>query len=248
MNIAIITAMPEETRAVLKATGPAESRKIGGLKAFHCRTPRHDLLLVESGMGLKNAAAATEALLGESRPNLLISAGFCGGLAPELRVGDVAVSIGLCVVAGRVVQQIPVEVAAAGRNFIAGQGATGARVFASLFAGTQSIMAKRELAPLLPPGAPYPVVEMESGAIAIVAVENGIPFLGIRTVSDPAYEELGFSLEEFTDHHMRIRPHKVALTILRKPWILPQLIRLARNSRVAADSLSQAVARLLASL
>jgi adenosylhomocysteine nucleosidase len=248
MNIAIITAMPEEARAVLKATGPAGSRKIGNLTAFHCRTPQHDLLLVESGMGLKNSAAATEALLREFRPDLLISAGFCGALAPELCVGDVAVSTGLCIVAGGEVQQIPMEVAAAGRNFIARQSATGARVFASLFAGTQSIMAKKELAPLLPPGAPCPVVEMESGAIAIVAVENDIPFLGIRTVSDPADEELGFSLEEFTDHNLRIRPHRVALTILRKPWIMPQLIRLARNSRIAADSLSQAIAQFLASL
>jgi adenosylhomocysteine nucleosidase len=248
MHIAIITAMPEETRACLKAVESAEPQKIGSLKAFRCRMPKHDLLLVESGMGFKNAAAAAEALLGESHPDLLISAGFCGGIAPELRVGDVAVSTGLCVVAGGVVQQVPVEVAAAGRNFVARQSAASTRVFASLFACTPSIMAKKQLAPLLPPGALCPVVEMESAAIAIVAVENGIPFMGIRTVSDPADEELGFSLEEFTDSHLRIRPHKVALTILRKPWIIPQLIRLARNSRIAADSLSHAVARLLASL
>ena len=63
MNIAIITAMPEETRACLKAAESAEVRKIGGLKAFRCRTPQHDLLLVESGMGFKNAAAAAGALL-----------------------------------------------------------------------------------------------------------------------------------------------------------------------------------------
>ncbi|MGD0586340.1 MAG: hypothetical protein ABSA86_11300 [Oryzomonas sp.] len=248
MNIAIITAMPEETRACLKAVESPESIQVGRLKAFHCSTLQHDLLLVESGMGFKNAAAAAEALLGEFRPDLLISAGFCGGIAPELRVGDVAISKDLSIVANGVVQQVPVEVAAAGRNFVARQSAEGARVFASLFASTPSIMAKKELAPLLPPGAPWPVVEMESAAIAIVAVENGIPYMGIRTVSDPADEELGFSLEEFTDNHLRIRPHRVALTILRRPWIIPQLIRLARNSRIAADSLSHAVARLLASL
>lgn len=248
MNIAIITAMPEETRACLKAAESAEPRKIGGLKAFHCRIRQHDLLLVESGMGLKNAASAAEALLGGFRPDLMISAGFCGGIAPELRVGDVAVSAGLCIVSGGVAQHAPVEVAAHARNFVARQSAAGARVFASLFAATPTIMAKREIAPLLPPEAPCPVVEMESAAVAIVAVENNIPFMGIRTVSDPADEELGFSLEEFTDRHLRIRPHKVALTILRKPWILPQLVRLARNSRIAADSLSRAVAQLLASL
>ncbi|QEM69981.1 phosphorylase [Geobacter sp. FeAm09] len=248
MNIAIITAMPEETRACRKAAGAAESLRIGRFRAFCRRTPECGLLLVESGMGFKNAAAAVEALLGEYRPDLLISAGLCGGVAPELRVGDVAVSRELCIVAQGTVQQVPVELAAAGHNFVARQSAAGARVFASLFAGTPTIMEKRQLAPLLPPGASCPVVEMESAAIAIVAAEHGIPFLGIRTVSDPADEELGFSLDEFTDRDLRIRPHKVALTILRKPWIMPQLIRLARNSRIATDSLAQAVARLLASL
>jgi len=248
MNIAVITAMPEETRAILKATGPAESLKVGPLAAFRCRVREHDLLLVEAGMGFKNAAAAAEALLGTARPDLLISAGLCGGIAPELRVGDVAVGRELCIVAEGAVRQVPVEIAAAAHTFIARQAATGERVFASLFAGTPSIMAKKQLAALLPPGAPCPVVEMESGAIAIVAAEHGIPFMGIRTVSDPADEELGFSLEEFTDSRLRIRPHKVALTILRKPWIVPQLIRLARNSRIATDCLSRAMAHLLASL
>jgi len=248
MNIAVITAMPEETRAILKTAESAESVQIGHLKAFRCRVREYDLLLVEAGMGFKNATAAAGALLGTAHPDLLISAGLCGGIAPELRVGDVAVSAELCIVANGAVQQVPVEIAPAAHNFIAHQSAAGARVFASLFAGTPSIMAKNQLAALLPPGTPYPVVEMESGAIAGVAAENGIPFMGIRTVSDPADEELGFSLEEFTDGNLRIRPHKVALTILRKPWIMPQLIRLARNSRIASDSLSQAIAQLLQSL
>ncbi|GFE62002.1 hypothetical protein [Geobacter sp. AOG2] len=248
MDIAVITAMPEETRAILKAFEAGEPAQAGRLKAFRCRVREHNLLLVEAGMGFKNAAAAAEAVLGISRPDLLISAGLCGGISAGLRVGDVAVSTELCIVANKVVQQVPVEIAAAAHNFIARQSAMGERVFASLFAGTPSITAKKLLAALLPPGAPCPVVEMESGAIAIVAAENGIPFMGLRTVSDPADEELGFSLEEFTDSNLRIRPHKVALTILRKPWIMPQLIRLARNSRLAADSLSHAIAQLLASL
>jgi adenosylhomocysteine nucleosidase len=89
---------------------------------------------------------------------------------------------------------------------------------------------------------------MESAAIAIVAVENGIPFCGIRAVSDPFDEELGFSLDEFCDQRMRIRIPRVLLTIARKPRIIPQLIRLARNSRVAGASLSQAVERFLSVL
>jgi adenosylhomocysteine nucleosidase len=106
-------------------------------------------------------------------------------------------------------------------------------------------MHKKQLAALLPAAAPYPVVEMESAAIALVAVENGIPFSAIRTVSDPFDEELAFSLDEFCDDRMRIRILRVLLTVARKPRIIPQLLRLAGNSRVAAASLSQAVKRFL---
>jgi adenosylhomocysteine nucleosidase len=92
------------------------------------------------------------------------------------------------------------------------------------------------------------VVEMESAAIALVAGENGIPFVALRTVSDPFGEELGFALDEFCDDRMRIRIPKVLFTIARKPRIIPQLIRLARNSRVAATSLSLAMERFLATV
>jgi adenosylhomocysteine nucleosidase len=107
-------------------------------------------------------------------------------------------------------------------------------------------MRKSRLAALLPADAPFPVVEMESAAVAQLAGENGIPFVGMRTVSDPFDEELGFSLAEFCDDRMRIRIPKVLLTVARRPRIIPQLIRLARNSRVAAASLSQAVELFLA--
>jgi adenosylhomocysteine nucleosidase len=89
---------------------------------------------------------------------------------------------------------------------------------------------------------------MERAAIALLAGESGIPFVGLRTVSDPVDEELGFALDEFCDKWMRIRIHKVLLTVARKPRIIPQLIRLARNSRVAAAGLSQAMERFLAAV
>jgi adenosylhomocysteine nucleosidase len=89
---------------------------------------------------------------------------------------------------------------------------------------------------------------MESAAIAMIAAENGIPFVGIRSVSDPADEELGFALDEFCDGQMRIRIHRVLYTVMKKPRIIPQLFRLARNSRIAGTELSKAVKGFLASV
>jgi len=110
------------------------------------------------------------------------------------------------------------------------------------------ITSKVKLSGMLSGKYPCPVVEMESAAIALVAAESGIPLIGLRSVSDPAGEELGFSLDEFCDSRLRIRPWRVLLTILRKPRIIPQLIRLAGNSRIAAGSLTAAMKELLARL
>ena len=45
-----------------------------------------------SGVGRACAREAAERLLSDSQPGLVIAAGFCGALAPALRVGDVVTS------------------------------------------------------------------------------------------------------------------------------------------------------------
>lgn len=246
MKIGIITAMPEETRAIVRLLGQAQKFRMGGLAAHHAQLSGHELTVVEAGMGYANATAAARILIEELRPDLLMSAGFCGGISTELRVGDVVLATGLTTVSDNGQHVVPVVMPAVAREFVLRQTAEGQRMFAGLFATTTVIMPKSRLAALLPRDAPFPVVEMESAAIALLAGENGIPFVGLRTVSDPFDEELAFSLDEFCDERMRIRIPRVLLTIARKPRIIPQLIRLARNSRVAARTLSQAVERFLA--
>jgi len=243
MKIAVITAMPEEFNAVARSLEAGTAMQMSGLKAFSCHTGGHDFMLLLSGMGFDNAARAAEAVIREWRPNLLVSAGFCGGIAPELKVGDVVVAKQVAIVTADGSEEVPVLLSAAGQNFVARQ--SGMRVFGGLFASTPVIMSKTGLAGLLPAGSTNQVVEMESAAVAIIAVENSIPLLAIRAVSDPVDEELGFSLDEFCDPALRrIRSCKVLLTALKRPRIIPQLIRLARNSRIAANSLTAAMEQL----
>lgn len=246
MKIGIITAMPEETQAVVRAIGGVKKLQNGKLAILHGVFAGHEIVIVEAGMGFNNAATAAEKLVQKVRPEMIFSVGFCGGVSTELQVGDIVMATGLTIVSERELEAVPVEISAASRNFVVRESAEGRRVFGGLFASTPVVMQKKQLAARLPAEAPFPVVEMESAAIAIIAVENGIPFVGMRTVSDPFDEELGFSLDEFCDDRMRIRIPRVLLTIARKPRIIPQLIRLARNSRIAGASLSQAVERFLA--
>ncbi len=249
MKIAVITAMPEEYRAVADCLGAAAAARVGTLRAGRFTLAGHEILLVESGMGFHNAAKAAELLVREYCPDLLVSAGFCGGIAPQLLAGDIVVAKGIVIANEDGFEEVPVALAAIGRNFAALQAAEGKRTFGGTFVSTSVITSKRRLAGMLSDSCSNPVVEMESGAVAIVAAKNNIPFLAIRAVSDCADEELGFSLDEFCDTDMRrIRIHKVLLTVLRKPRIIPQLVRLSRSSRRAAESLTIALSRLFPSL
>lgn len=237
--------MPEEFRAVTALLQTPQATRLGTMKACRGSAAGHDVLVVETGMGFTNAARAAEVIIESVAPSLLISAGFCGGIAPNLLVGDVVVARELYIATDNTIEAVSIRPADAGRTLVARSQMNGRRIFGGVFAGTPAIMQKSELARLLPERASNAVVEMESCAIAIIAAEAGIPLIALRSVSDPYDEELGFSLDEFCDSRMRIRPHKVLLTILRKPRIIPQLIRLARTSRIAAQSLGTAVEELL---
>jgi adenosylhomocysteine nucleosidase len=249
MRISVITAMPEEYRAVADSLGTAAAAQAGEFRAGRFNLAGHEFLLVESGMGFHNAAGAAETLVRESRPDLLVSAGFCGGIAPELRAGDIVVAKEIVIAADGGLEEIAAPLSPVGRDFVARQATGGKRIFGGTFVSTATITSKRRLAAMLPGSCSTPVVEMESGAVAIIAAEHNIPLLAIRAVSDCAAEELGFSLDEFCDPDMRrIRIGKVLLTALRRPRIIPQLLRLSRSSRTAAESLTAALSRLFPAL
>lgn len=249
MKIAVITAMPEEYRAVADSLGAETAAQLGELRAGRFSLAGHEILLAESGMGFHNAARAAEMLLRDGRPDLLVSTGFCGGIAPELKAGDIVVAKGIIIAADGGFEEVPVPLSPAGLNFVARQAAEGSRTVGGTFVSTASITSKGLLAGILPGSCLNPVVEMESGAVAIVAAEYNIPLLAIRAVSDSAAEELGFSLDEFCDPDLRrIRIGKVLLTVLRRPRIIPQLVRLSRSSRTAAEGLTAALSRLFTAL
>lgn len=238
MKIAIITAMPEESRAILKSAQGVEKSRHGERRTFHCRIAGHDVTLVEAGMGMLNAGWAASILAAEG-PDILVSAGFGGGVLPGFKVGDVVMAERVLHWTGNGFEEVMTRFY--GRE-------SGVQPLVRLrgqFITSDGILNKGQLIALLPRDAGQPVVEMESAAVARVSAERDIPFMGMRAISDPWDEELAFSIDEFCDDDKRIRPAKVFATILHRPRIVPQLIRLGWNSHIAAKSLGRAMERLL---
>jgi adenosylhomocysteine nucleosidase len=109
------------------------------------------------------------------------------------------------------------------------------------FITATAVVNKRELAQTLAGSIDEPVLEMESAAVFREAREAGIAAVALRGVSDPAEEELGFDFAEICDPELNLSPRRLMLTLAKSPALVPQLIRLARNSKVAGKSLALGV-------
>lgn len=79
-------------------------------------------------------------------------------------------------------------------------------------------------------------VDMESAAIAAVAVEFGLPWLAVRVVTDTASTNLPPSVAASGGDDGRLRPAAIARLAL-SPRIWPDLVRLAGSARAAARSM-----------
>jgi adenosylhomocysteine nucleosidase len=246
--IGLIAAMPEEIRPLLRLAGKYGREKIDGFDAYRFTYGREKVLLIKSGMGLDNAAAAALALI-KAKPCIIVNFGFCGAVKEGPQVGDIMVAQRILVSRDNLLSPqsgiVEEDAKRLSRSLADVLNDREFRVYSGAFITAAEIRNKVEMARLVPTWAPNPVLEMETAAVAKAAAEGGVPFLAVRGVSDEAGEELGFSISELTDARMRIRIGKVLKSVAGKPWIIPQMLRLAKNSARAGKNLALAIAAML---
>ena len=120
----------------------------------------------------------------------------------------------------------------------------GFSIVEGMIISTASVQSKALIAGQIPKHVKRAVVDMETCAVVRFATVTRMPLMAIRCISDGIDEELGFSMDEFMDRSKRVSVLKVFLTVVRKPWIIPQLYRLARNTRKAGKNLNFVFTRL----
>jgi hypothetical protein len=152
---------------------------------------------------------------------MVIMAGLAGALDPSLQIGDVIIDAAS--------DKLP-----NGLNLRRGRIHTADQLIAT---PAQKAALFRETGAL--------VVDMENAIVRTAANAAGIPFIGIRAVSDTADQALDPAVLNLVDDLGRLRPAALAGTLLRRPALIPYLNRLGTASRLAADRLAQAVSDLL---
>ena len=239
-TIGIVAAISQESKALLHHIGQWERIPIGPFRAYRFRLLERDCLLIESGMGIKRAANATQALLAVANPHFLVSFGVVGAIEDDLQIGDVVLSHTTCILDhGRPGQFHRL----ASFSDVARQAVAqalelrGARLYsgtAITTRGSQVVLRQAETIE-------HPILEMETAGIAQVAAKNGIPLLSLRAISDCPSEPIPFSLDTTTDEEGGLLLGKMILTVIGQPKILFHSIRMLRNLRRAAHNAATAL-------
>ncbi len=208
-RVAIVAALEREVRPLVKEWRVRTKESNGRRYRFF---EKDDLVLVCGGIGAEAARRTAETVIAIYAPQLIYSVGFAGALDPVLKVGDI-------------VQPLRVVNAGDGSSVKLDRGDGVLVSFASVASPEQKGKLRESF------GAR--AVDMEAAAVARAAEARGVEFGVVKVISD----EFDFtfpSMEGFVDSEGRFLESRFALFTGLRPWLWPQVYRLARNSRRAS--------------
>jgi adenosylhomocysteine nucleosidase len=181
-----------------------------------------------TGVGTASAAAALSWALA-SPTDLCISSGFAGALRPGLRAGDV--------LAARLVRRGQRDLAVASdRELLAAACDAGAREVDRFLTSERLIVRATQKFALADEA---DAVEMETFVILAEAARHGVRAVAVRAASDTSEDSLPDGLDHTLGSRGQIRIGTLAAVMARQPHRIPALLRLARNSRIAAGQLAR---------
>ncbi|WP_211223160.1 5'-methylthioadenosine/adenosylhomocysteine nucleosidase [Propionicicella superfundia] len=221
--VAVVAAMAEELRALADATaaeGAVREEHVLGRSLRHGTLAGTPVVLARSGVG-KVAAAATAAILCQ-RADAVVMVGTAGGLAPEVRPGDVVVADALLqhdvdprplfprwqvdgVVRLRPDPELTGALGAAASDAVAGHrdalaalGLPTPRWHTGLIVSGDQFIADSAASDALRRDLPDALaVEMEGAAVAQVCTGARVPFAVARTISDRADDDAHVDFARF---------------------------------------------------
>ena len=187
-----------------------------------------------TGMGKANAEKSIRAALEANRPSLVITCGFAGGLNPQLVTGDVVFEIGR---SRGDETQIKTESETPHVVSYDKLIAAGAREGKFHCADKVAVTAEEKWALWQTTGAD--AVEMESEIIRKICREQKIPSATVRVILDTAGEDLPLDFNALMTPDLQMDFGKLAWTIMKSPGKIGALVRLQKQSRAAAEKLSE---------
>ncbi len=186
MKVGIILAMDIEYRRMASLLDGKSEGRIGG----------HEVVLWRCGIGKVNAAVGTMELIGQHRPDCIVSSGLAGGIDARLRPLDIVVGLqtvyhdlwcGMGCEYGQV-QGLPPRFEASPvllKAALDARSLSGLKLVEGLICTGDQFITNQESLRAIKERFPEALAcEMESAAIAQTCLLKNVPFLSIRIVSD----------------------------------------------------------------
>jgi nucleoside phosphorylase len=194
--------------------------------AVQAKLQSTSVTLLANGPGPRLARQAAALAFEHDPTSSFLSTGFCGGLAPDLAVGEIVAASEIHGEDGhRYAARLPQTAARSGVIY------SGDRV-ACTVAEKRDLHIRGALA-----------VEMEAAAVAAVAAAAGRAFYCIRVVTDTAHDEFPIDFNRYRDPAGRFDRKRIALAAALRPFRrIPGLLRLQRNASLAACKLGEFLA------
>ena len=183
-----------------------------------------------TGIGRSNAERAARDFLAAHSPDAVLTCGFAGALAPDLKAGEIVFETGTT----------PESFCAAWHARLMAAGARPAKIFC---AGQIAVTAADKKKLRDETGAD--AAEMESGAVRAVCRERGIPCATVRVISDTAAEDLPLDFNRFLRPDKSVDMSKLFLAAARSPGKIGALMKLQKQTAFAAEQLAGTLLKVL---
>lgn len=209
-----------------------------------------DVRIECSGVGAARAGEAAARLVASlpEPPLCILICGFAGGLAPGVSIADVVVAESVLSAPGGLAGDARLFPAArlvsAASALVASHGVQRSGTLLTV----ERIAVTTEQKRALHAATGAIAVDMETAGAAPAAERLGVPWLAVRSVTDMADTDLPLDFEALAGPNGAPDGRRVIVATLRRPWLIPPVIRLGAHSARAANALADYLYRLLEAL
>ncbi len=227
-----------------------------GFKLYEGFIKDKNCVLLQTGMGLSRAYAATQAFLKEQRPEYIINIGYAGGLAPNVKNPEIILADQVNLYPNQQKAEVPTQVQKQEQTLSMAPSpklleqtrkmlTKESHSFheGKLLSAEQAVLKSKEKLELHQKYHAI-AIDMESYSVLKAANEKNIPAISLRFIVDSQKEELS-DTRSFVEENGKVKPFSLIKTTAKNPKILLELPALAMLAQKARQQMEKVVIKLL---
>lgn len=237
MRLAIFAALPHEVKKIITTLRARRDANNSSFDVYHAGRFSTEIILAITGIGTVNAEAAARYIHSQFGPDMILSIGYGGAIYDGTDIGDLVWGSRFMLMPDPASNEKESgQLVFPGNEEIFGRLHDMLPIREGTIVTLRSLMNKSEIRNIISAGG-NAVCDMETFAIARFCMEKGLPFGGVRSITDLHDEDIPPELGDISDSSGRYSALRAIRTFTAKPGLLPTVLRLARNSGKASHSL-----------